>query len=46
MAVRVETRGEFTRGMTVRAGGEPNVEVTTGMNVEAVRELYLRTVLE
>lgn len=45
MAVRVETRGEFTRGMTVPVGGEPNVEVTTGIDTEGVRALYLQTVL-
>jgi len=45
MSVRVETRGEFTRGMTVaRADGAP-VQVTTGIQAEAVRELYLKTVL-
>lgn len=44
-SVRVETRGEFTRGMTVATGDAPNVEVTTDIRSSALRELYLETVL-
>ena len=29
MSIRVETKGEFTRGMTVVSGDVPNIEVTT-----------------
>jgi inosine-uridine nucleoside N-ribohydrolase len=45
MPVRVETRGEFTRGMTVVSGDAPNVEVTTGIRSPELRDLYLKTVL-
>jgi purine nucleosidase/pyrimidine-specific ribonucleoside hydrolase len=45
MAVQVESRGQFTRGMTVSSGSAPNVEVTTDIRVEELRELYYRTVL-
>jgi len=45
MSVRVETRGEFTRGMTVVSGDVPNVEVTTDMRASELRDLYLKTVL-
>jgi len=44
-AVRVETRGEFTTGMTVLQGGAPNAEVTTGVRAAEVRELFLATLL-
>ena len=43
-SVRIETRGEFTRGMTVPGGEPPNCEVTTDVRAEAVRELYLKTI--
>lgn len=45
MSVRVETKGEFTRGMTVEWGDTPNVEVTTDIRAPELRELYLKTVL-
>ena len=45
MSVRVETRGEFTRGMTVVSGDVPNVEVTTDMRFSELRDFYLKTVL-
>ena len=45
MSVRVETRGEFTRGMTVVSGNTPNAEVTTDIRADALRDLYLQTVL-
>ena len=45
MAVRVETRGEHTRGMTVAGGGAPNAEVTVDLQAEALRALYLHTML-
>lgn len=44
MQVQVETRGEFTTGMTIARRGEPNMDVTVDMRVEAVRELFLGTV--
>ena len=43
-SVRVETRGEFTRGMTVVSGDRPNIEVTTDIRAPEVRELFLETV--
>jgi len=46
MSVRVETKGEFTRGMTVVSGDVPNVEVTTDVRAAELRDLYLKTVLE
>jgi len=45
MSVQVETAGHHTRGMTVKGGNATNIEVTTGIEAEAVRELYLQTVL-
>ncbi len=45
MAVRVETRGEFTRGMTVAGGNGPMIEVTTDVRAAELRELYLTTVM-
>ena len=45
MSVRVETKGEFTRGMTVVSGNLPNIEVTTDMRASELRDLYLKTVL-
>ena len=45
MGVRVETRGEFTRGMTVPHGGEPKIAVTTEVRAAEVRELFLETLL-
>lgn len=44
-SVRVETKGEFTRGMTVVSGNVPNVEVTTEIRADELRDLYLKTVL-
>ena len=48
MRIHVETRGEWTRGMTVARGGTaepPNAEVTVDMRAEAARELFLATIL-
>jgi inosine-uridine nucleoside N-ribohydrolase len=45
MCVRVETRGEYTRGMTVAGSGAPNARVTTDVRVAPLRDLFLRTVL-
>jgi len=45
MAVRVETRGEHTLGMTVAAGPSTTMHVTTEANAEGLRQLYLDTVL-
>lgn len=45
MPVQVETAGNHTRGMTVKGGNATNIEVTTGIQADAVRELYLNTVL-
>jgi purine nucleosidase/pyrimidine-specific ribonucleoside hydrolase len=41
--VLVETRGEHTQGMTVGGVGAPNAQVTTDMQAEKIRELYLST---
>ena len=45
MGVRVETRGELTRGMTVPHGGEPKIAVTTDVRAAELRELFLETLL-
>jgi inosine-uridine nucleoside N-ribohydrolase len=45
MALQVETRGEFTQGMTLRRGNENKAQVTTAMDAEGVKQLYLDTVL-
>ncbi len=45
MFVQVETKGEFTRGMTVRGGSNPNIEVTTDIKAAELKDLYLKTVL-
>jgi len=45
MDVCVETRGEFTCGMTIRGPGAPNADVTTDMRAEDVKALYLGTLL-
>ena len=45
MSVQVETAGNCTRGMTVRGGNATNIEVTTSIQANALRELYLQTVL-
>ncbi len=44
-SVRVETKGEFTRGMTVVCGDVPNVEVTTDIRSSDLHDLYIQTVL-
>lgn len=45
MGVRVETRGDVTRGMTVVCRDGPQIEVTTDIRSAELRELYLDTVL-
>lgn len=45
MPVRVETHGQFTLGMTVPGGPASNIEVTTDIRAEELRELYYATVL-
>jgi len=45
MSLAVETRGELTRGTTVRVSGDPNVQVSRSMDAEGVRRLYLDTIL-
>lgn len=45
MPVRIETRGELTRGMTVAGGETDNIEVTTDIRSAELRNLYLDTVL-
>ena len=42
--VRIETRGEFTRGMTVVGGEGRPINVTTDIRVPELRALYLSTV--
>lgn len=44
MSVQVETKGEFTRGMTVARGDGKPIEVTTDVRAAELRELYLKTV--
>lgn len=44
MSVRVETKGEFTRGMTVVGGDAKHIEVTTDLRAADLRDLYLKTV--
>ncbi len=44
MPVRVETRGDYTRGMTITTADAPHIEVTTDIKAEDVRKLYLDTV--
>lgn len=44
LPVRIETRGEFTAGMTVVHPSGPKIEVTTGIRQDEVRQLYLETV--
>ena len=45
MSVQVETRGEFTRGMTISGGNHTHIQVTTDIRPAALRELYLQTIL-
>jgi len=43
-AVKIETRGDHTRGMTVVRGHDPApISVTTGIDVPRLREWYLKT---
>ncbi|HSI86574.1 MAG: nucleoside hydrolase [Candidatus Methylacidiphilales bacterium] len=44
-SIRVETCGQHTIGYTVRSGSAKHIKVTTECNVEAVREIYMKTVL-
>ncbi|MFP4057219.1 MAG: nucleoside hydrolase [Candidatus Brocadiia bacterium] len=43
--VRVETRGEFTRGFTVPVAGEPNAQVAVGVEAEAFLRLFMDRLL-
>jgi len=43
--VQVETNAGPSRGMTVVGGDGPKIGVTTDMRADAVRELYLKTIL-
>ncbi|MBI4978599.1 MAG: nucleoside hydrolase [Spirochaetes bacterium] len=45
MPVRVEITGENSRGMTIPIGNQKNIFVSTDIDVPAVREMYLSTVL-
>jgi inosine-uridine nucleoside N-ribohydrolase len=45
MSVQVETKGEFTKGMTVLGGNNPNIEVTTDIKAAKIKALYLETLL-
>ncbi len=45
MSVRVETTGEFTKGMTVPWGDSKNIEVTTDVRAEELKQFYLSTIL-
>lgn len=44
-SLAVETRGEYTTGMTVDTSGNPNCHVTVSMDAAAVEDLYLTTLL-
>jgi inosine-uridine nucleoside N-ribohydrolase len=44
-SLRVETRDEPTTGMTLSAPGAPNADVSVAIRAEAVREIYLKTIL-
>ncbi|TVR65401.1 MAG: nucleoside hydrolase [Spirochaetaceae bacterium] len=44
LCVAVETEGKHSTGMTIPCPGAPNVEVTTGADVDALRRLYFSTV--
>ena len=41
MRVKVETKGEATCGMTVIRGNAPEINVTTDIRADALRQLYL-----
>lgn len=45
MEIGVETKGEFTCGMTVRREGSANAEVSIGIRADAIKKLYLETIL-
>lgn len=45
MSIQIETQGEHTCGWTIAGGDRRNIEVTTAIRAEAVRELFLSTVL-
>jgi purine nucleosidase len=42
-SIRVETKGEFTSGMTVFSGDVPNAHVTTEIKAAELRGLYFKT---
>lgn len=44
VSVHVETKGEFTRGMTVVHGNAKHIAVTTNLRAAALRDLYLNTI--
>jgi inosine-uridine nucleoside N-ribohydrolase len=46
MNIAVETKGEFTTGMTIKRPGAPNAQVSVVMRERDVKELYLQTILE
>lgn len=43
--VQVELGGQYTKGYTVRAPGEPNARVSTAMRAQEIHDLYLDTIL-
>jgi len=43
--VTVETRGDVSTGFTTRMGGEPNMLVTSAIDADGVRDLYMDTIL-
>ncbi len=45
MSIRVETRGDCTRGMTVAGSNGASIHVTTEANAPGLRELFLSTVM-
>lgn len=44
MAIRVETCGKFTSGMTVVCPSGAKIDVTTGLRQDELRQIYLETV--
>gem|GEM_PF-4408377 len=45
MALRVETSGRYTRGVTVPCKGRPNADVSVDVQAEQVKDLFLNTLL-
>ena len=44
-SVKIETCAEHARGMTLPCGNHTHIQVTTGINADAVKSLYFKTIL-